>query len=191
MIRSLKFNILGKKFVYNAAFAASAALLLGAGEDAVRRGLEEYLPSEMRQSISEKNGITVISDCYNSAPESVRAAIDTLSSLEVTGKRIAVLGDMRELGADSDKMHREVGEYAARNGVDVLLTLGESGAYIAEGAIRCGMNAHCVFVERDTDNIEKLCLEIENKMSKGDAVLFKASRSLRLERAIERLFGAK
>ena len=191
MIRSLKFNILGKKFVYNAAFAASAALLLGAGEDAVRKGLEEYLPSEMRQSISEKNGITVISDCYNSAPESVRAAIDTLSSLEVQGKRIAVLGDMRELGADSDNMHREVGEYVAKNGVDVLLTLGESGAYIAEGAIRCGMNAHCVFVERDTDNIEMLCLEIENNMSKGDAVLFKASRSLRLERAIERLFGAK
>ena len=191
MIRSLKFNILGKKFVYNAAFAASAALLLGAGEDAVRKGLEEYLPSEMRQSISEKNGITVIADCYNSAPESVRAAIDTLSSLEVQGKRIAVLGDMRELGADSDNMHREVGEYVAKNGVDVLLTLGESGAYIAEGAIRCGMNAHCVFVERDTDNIEMLCLEIENNMSKGDAVLFKASRSLRLERAIERLFGAK
>ena len=191
MIRSLKFNILGKKFVYNAAFAASAALLLGASEDAVRRGLEEYLPSEMRQSISEKNGITVIADCYNSAPESVRAAIDTLSSLEVQGKRIAVLGDMRELGADSDNMHREVGEYVAKNGVDVLLTLGESGAYIAEGAIRCGMNAHCVFVERDTDNIEMLCLEIENNMSKGDAVLFKASRSLRLERAIERLFGAK
>ena len=191
MIRSLKFNILGKKFVYNAAFAASAALLLGADEDAVRRGLELYIPSEMRQSISEKNGITVISDCYNSAPESVRAAIDTLSSLEVQGKRIAVLGDMRELGADSDNMHREVGEYVAKNGVDVLLTLGESGAYIAEGAIRCGMNAHCVFVERDTDNIEMLCLEIENNMSKGDAVLFKASRSLRLERAIERLFGAK
>ena len=191
MIRSLKFNILGKKFVYNAAFAASAALLLGAGEDAVRKGLEAYIPSEMRQSISEKNGITVIADCYNSAPESVRAAIDTLSSLEVQGKRIAVLGDMRELGADSDNMHREVGEYVAKNGVDVLLTLGESGAYIAEGAIRCGMNAHCVFVERDTDNIEMLCLEIENNMSKGDAVLFKASRSLRLERAIERLFGAK
>ena len=191
MIRSLKFNILGKKFVYNAAFAASAALLLGAGEDAVRRGLELYIPSEMRQSISEKNGITVISDCYNSAPESVRAAIDTLSSLEVQGKRIAVLGDMRELGTDSERMHREVGEYAAKNGVDVLLTLGESGAYIAEGAIRYGMNTHCVFVERDTDNIEKLCLEIENKMSEGDAILFKASRSLRLERAIERLFGAK
>jgi UDP-N-acetylmuramoyl-tripeptide--D-alanyl-D-alanine ligase len=69
MIRSLKFNILGKKFVYNAAFAASAALLLGAGEDAVRRGLELYIPGEMHQSISEKNGITVISDCYNSAPE--------------------------------------------------------------------------------------------------------------------------
>lgn len=191
MIRSLKFNILGKKFVYNAAFAASAALLLGAGEDAVRRGLELYIPSEMRQSISEKNGITVISDCYNSAPESVRAAIDTLSSLEIKGKRIAVLGDMRELGTDSERMHREVGEYAAKNGVDVLLTLGESGAYIAEGAIRYGMNTHCVFVERDTDNIEKLCLEIENKMSEGDAILFKASRSLRLERAIERLFGAK
>lgn len=191
MIKSLKFNILGKKFVYNAAFAASAALLLGASEDAVREGLEAYVPSAMRQSISEKNGVTVISDCYNSAPESVCAAIDTLSSLEVQGKRIAILGDMRELGKDSDRMHREIGEYAAKKGVDLLLTLGESGAYIAEGAISCGMNPHCVFVERDTDNIESLCLEVESKMSEGDAILFKASRGVRLERAIERLFGAK
>lgn len=191
MIRSLKFNILGKKFVYNAAFAASAALLLGVSEDLVREGLAAYIPSAMRQNISERSGVTVITDCYNAAPESMRAAIDTLCSLDVTGKRIAVLGDMRELGRDSDRMHREIGEYVAKSGVDVLLTLGESGAYIAEGAIMSGMNAHCVFVERDTDQIEKLCLEVESKMSEGDAILFKASRGVRLERAIEELFGAK
>ncbi len=191
MIRSLKIRLIGRQFVYNALFAASAALLLGLSEDAVREGLISYAPSNMRQNITEKNGIKIIADCYNAAPESMRAAIDTLMAIKTDQKRIAVLGDMRELGGDSDKMHTALGEYLARSGVDILLSVGESGALIAEGAILAGMSARNVFAERDTDNIESLCREAEERLCKGDVILFKASRGVRLERAIERLFGEK
>lgn len=188
-IKSLKINIIGKQFVYNASFAAAAALLMGISEEDVRAGLLEYSGGAMRQNISEKNGITVISDCYNAAPESMRAAIDTLCARKCEGKRIAVLGDMRELGEKSDQMHREIGDYVVRNRVDILFTLGESGAYIAESAILRGMNPHNVFAERNTENIEDFCAEIECRMGRGDVLLFKASRGVALERVIDRLFN--
>ncbi len=190
-IESLKINLVGKQFVYNAAFAAAAALLEGLSERNVREGLASYLPQGMRQNISRMAGVTVISDCYNAAPESMRAAIDTLMAMTTSGKRIAVLGDMRELGEASDKMHTELGEYVAKCGVDMLLTLGESGAHIARGAIGAGMSAHSVFAEQDVDNIESLCRETEGSLNEGDVILFKASRGVRLERAIDRLFGEK
>ncbi len=187
--RDLKIKLIGRQFVYNASFAAYTAILMGISEEDIREGLYSYSSGEMRQNIELRNGITVISDCYNAAPESVRAAIDTLCAVETDGRRIAVLGDMRELGADSDRMHREVGEYIAGRGIDMLITLGESGAFIAEGAIRGGMNISNVFAERDVDNIEGLCLEAGGRMKCGDVMLFKASRGVRLERAIERLFN--
>ncbi len=190
-ISSLKINLIGKQFVTNASIAATAALLMGVSKEAVREGLSDYIPSAMRQNISKRDGVTVIADCYNAAPESMRAAIDTLCAVKTEGKRIAVLGDMRELGKDSDKMHREIGEYVTRAGIDVLFTLGESGAHIADAAISSGMNAHSVFAERDTDNIESLCTEIRGRMREGDTMLFKASRGVALERVIEKLFGEK
>ncbi len=189
--RSLKISLCGRQFVYNATFAAVTAILSGISENAIREGLESYRPTGLRQNICQKNGVKLISDCYNAAPESMRAAIDTLVSIDASGKRMAMLGDMRELGADSDRMHREIGEYAARRGVDIILTLGESGSHIAEGAVNAGMNPKNVFAERDTDNIEAICLEAESRLREGDAILFKASRGVRLERAIERLFGEK
>ena len=188
-LSSLKINLIGRQFALNASFAAAAALLMGLSEDAVREGLSSYIPSAMRQNIYEQDGIKIIADCYNAAPESTRAAIDTLSAISVSGKRIALLGDMRELGEDSERMHREVGEYAARRGLDLLFTLGESGAYIASGAIEHGMSAHNVFAERDCESIESLVAEIRASLKAGDAILFKASRGVRLERVISLLFG--
>ncbi len=185
----LKINLVGRHFVYNASFAAAAAMLLGASESDIREGLLSYSPEGLRQNISQKNGVTVISDCYNAAPESMRAALDTLSALPVEGKRIAVLGDMRELGADSDKMHADIGRYLVSKGIDVLLTLGGSGALIAESAINCGMSPSLVFAQKDTDGVDSLAAELSARLCKGDAVLFKASRALSLERVIDRLFS--
>jgi UDP-N-acetylmuramoyl-tripeptide--D-alanyl-D-alanine ligase len=190
-IKSLKINLIGKQFATNAAFAASSALIMGISEGAVREGLASYLPGAMRQSITLREGITVIADCYNAAPESMRAAIDTLMAISVRGKRIAVLGDMRELGEGSEGMHREIGEYLTCAGVDMLFTLGASGEYIADAAKSAGMDAECISAWRDTDNIEGICAAIKEKMGRGDAILFKASRGVALERAMNSLFEAK
>lgn len=185
---SLNIRPIGKQFVYNAMFAAVASLLMGCDEQTVREGLISYTPGGIRQNVKKVNGITVVADCYNAAPESMRAGIDTLCALDISGKRIAVVGDMRELGENSDTMHREIGKYIAEKGIDLLFTLGESGKLIADGAKASGMSAENIFSETDTENVEILCKELESKMNEGDGVLIKASRGVRLERVIERLF---
>ena len=185
---SLKIKLIGKQFVYNAVFSAVASLIVGCSESTMRIGLISYTPDGIRQNIYTKDGVTVIADCYNAAPESMRASLDTLMAIETRGKRIAVLGDMRELGVDSDKMHREMGHCVTQMGIDVLITLGASGAFIAEGAILSGMDPQNVFAERSVENIESLCAEIRARMSNGDTILFKASRGVELERAINILF---
>lgn len=184
----LKTELVGAHFAYNAAFAASAAFLLVAREEHVRRGLESYRPSGIRQNIIKKNGVTVIADCYNAAPESMRGAIDTLALLDVSGSRIAVLGDMRELGADTQRLHAQVGAYLVKKGIDRLFTVGEYGAAIAEGAIAFGMPPTAVTVERCEDEIDSIVTELAEILHDGDAVLFKASRALKFEKMIEKLF---
>ena len=190
-IESLKIKLIGRQFATNAAFAVAAAMLSGIGESAIRQGLADYIPGAMRQNITVKNGVTVIADCYNAAPESMRAAIDTLMAIKCSGKRICVLGDMRELGEDSDRMHREIGQYLALRGVDALFTLGASGRLIADAAMAAGLDKSCVLALEDTEQVDALSSHIKEKMTRGDAILFKASRGVALERVINLLFKAK
>jgi UDP-N-acetylmuramoyl-tripeptide--D-alanyl-D-alanine ligase len=176
-IESLKINLIGKQFVMNAACAASAALVMGVSKDAVREGLCDYVPGSMRQNIYEKKGVRVIADCYNAAPESMRAAIDTLGAITTRGRRIAVLGDMRELGDNSSSLHRSVGEYAAKKGIDALFTFGPLADDIAKGA-------DGITVRSFTDLSDPLSVanEISAYIEEGDCILFKASRAVEMER---------
>ncbi|MBQ8408823.1 MAG: UDP-N-acetylmuramoyl-tripeptide--D-alanyl-D-alanine ligase [Clostridia bacterium] len=182
----LRVPLIGEHFAYNAAFAAFAAYLFGVSESDIREGLASYVPKGMRMNISERDGVTVLADCYNAAPESMRAAIDTLSSFKTEGRRIAVLGDMKELGKTSDELHRQVGRYLANAGIDMLFTLGKSGALIAEEAIRAGVKV--VFAEADGEAYASIAAEISDKLKAGDVILFKASRAMALENLIEMLF---
>jgi UDP-N-acetylmuramoyl-tripeptide--D-alanyl-D-alanine ligase len=185
-IFDLRISLIGKHFAYNASFAAAAGLLMGISEQDIRAGLAEYVPGNMRMNVYEKNGSIVIADCYNAAPESMRGAIDTLASLKIAGKRIAVLGDMKELGSSSDEMHRGVGRYLALKGIDTLFAVGESGALIAEAADAAGVK--CVLFERDGTAYDAMAERIKALINEGDAVLFKASRSMALEKLIEKIF---
>jgi UDP-N-acetylmuramoyl-tripeptide--D-alanyl-D-alanine ligase len=161
---------------------------MGCDEKNIRAGLTSYVAGDIRQNISEKSGVIVIADCYNAAPESMRASLDVLGSLGIEGKRVAVLGDMRELGKMSASLHFEVGKYAAEHGVDMLFTLGELGAEIAVGALTSGLDTNRVFVEKNIDNIDYLADKIRSSLTPGDVILFKASRALALERIIEKIF---
>lgn len=184
----LELKLVGAQFVYNASFAATAALLLGCSEGAVRDGLSSYTPSGIRQNIYRKNDVTVLADCYNAAPESVRAAIDTLCAIKTGGRRVAVLGDMKELGEDSDIMHEGVGRYLNEKGIDLLFTFGQSATLIAKGAKDAGMSGENVISFADTTDAQSLINAIKAKISPEDAILFKASRSIALERVIEGIF---
>ena len=184
----LKIPLIGAHFAYNAAFAVTAAYLLGVDQKDIRAGLASYVPSNMRMNIYEKNGFTVIADCYNAAPESMRGAINTLTALSVSGRRVAVLGDMKELGRDSDEMHKDIGRYLQKKGIDLLFTLGESGSLIADAAVESGIDASLVFSVKEADGKEELAALIKANTKGGDALLFKASRSMRLEEVIEKIF---
>ncbi|MFQ8599409.1 MAG: glutamate ligase domain-containing protein [Oscillospiraceae bacterium] len=105
----------------DAVAAFYAGVLAGIAPDQCARALKEYEPAGMRQRIRQIDGVTVIEDCYTASPDSMRASLRTLVSIKTAGRRIAVLGDMLELGAVSGQAHREVGELAGALGVDLVV----------------------------------------------------------------------
>ncbi len=169
----------GRHLVWAGAFAAAVGQLCGLSVETIRAGLATYRPAALRQSARTVEGVTLIEDCYNAAPESMHAALGVLSLTPAT-RRIAVLGDMRELGEDTVALHRAVGAEAARLGVDRLVAVGDLGTYIAAGAADAGM-----MLDRITavpaDDYPVIAEALVATLCPGDAVLFKASRALSLE----------
>lgn len=184
VIRDIYIPLVGEHMVHDACFAVAAGIIFGITHDRIRTGLGKYVPDGFRQRIYDVNGIRVISDCYNAAPESVRSALSVLGGVSAK-RRIAVLGDMRELGEGTREAHLSIGESVCACNSDILVTVGELGRLIAEGARRCGMHSDNIFTfdEGDHDSVAK-CLD--GILMSGDAVLFKASRSMRLECVMER-----
>jgi UDP-N-acetylmuramoyl-tripeptide--D-alanyl-D-alanine ligase len=164
-------------------------MLLGISEENIRQGLLNFVGADMRQSITEKNGITVIEDCYNASPESMRAGLDVLChTAKVKEKRpVAVLGDMKELGNISPEAHFGVGAYAAACGIAQLITFGSAAVGIAQGAIEGGMPEENVLIIEDSNNAENAAALLKNVLRTNDVVLFKASRAVALERLIRLL----
>lgn len=126
----------------------------------------------------EKNGVLFIEDCYNAAPDSMKASIDTLKSV-AKGRTIAVLGDMLELGDDSRRLHRQVGEYARAKGVDILLTCGERAKDIAAGF---GSDAVCF------DDQRRLAAHVKEILCPGDTIVFKASFMMRFDMLLQKIY---
>ena len=174
----------GRHNVYNALAACAAGKCLGIDIAESLEALKGYVPSGMRQRIVKKGGITFIEDCYNASPDSQAAALAVLGAMRAT-RRIAVIGDMLELGSVSEQAHREVGEKAAQNGVDAVLTYGERALLTAEGAKAGG-----VPLVRSFGNKKELSDFLSNELHEGDAVLFKASRGMKLEDVIYSVYSA-
>jgi UDP-N-acetylmuramoyl-tripeptide--D-alanyl-D-alanine ligase len=173
----------GRHNAYNAAAAAAIGLHLGVTLEQIAEGLATATVSGMRMEVLEcAGGITVINDAYNANPTSMRAALRTLADMSGDGRRIAVLGDMAELGSLTELAHFGLGEQVARLGIDVLVTVGDRARRIAEGARAEGMAAEVV---RSCASVEEAVAVLDEILASGDVVLVKASRSMGLERVVE------
>ena len=176
--------VAGLHMVQNALLAVAAGRGFGLSVEECAAGLAAAPLTKARLQIKEIGGVQFLDDSYNANPDSMRAALRTLVELDAEGKRIAVLGEMRELGAESARAHREVGETAATLGVNQLITIGDAAELIAEGARKSGLDK--VLSARSTGEAAKLLGEIAEP---GDLVLIKGSRAARTEEVIEQFGG--
>ncbi len=181
---SARINTLGLHNVKNAlaAYCVGRELKMTSGE--IASGISKFRPDGIRQTVEEISGLTVIKDCYNASYDSMKSSLELLASIKTSGKKIAVLADMKELGDMSQKLHKAVGELVFKADVDKLLCLGDDAKYIIDGAVASG------FDEKNAvhfDDKQSLADYIKETADKGDVVLFKASRAMKLEEVIERL----
>ncbi len=184
---NIEINVIGKQFVYASLFAFAVGLELGIDAEKIIVGLKNFENADMRQNIYEVGGITIIEDCYNASPESMRAAVDVLKTISKSkkGSRMtALLGDMRELGENAKEYHKGVGEYFARSGGKLLMTMGELGRSIAEGALEGGVSEKNVYVALDYNNYELIGSTLKDILNEGDVLLVKASRAIGAERVV-------
>ena len=173
----------GRHNVYNALAASAVGVYLGLTLDEVVVGLESATFSKWRmETFQSATGITIINDAYNANPTSMRAALSALGDVPTRGRRIAVLGDMAELGSLAELAHFQLGEQVPASRVDVLVTVGERGRRIAEGALASGMAADVV---RPCESAEEASEVLDDLAAPGDTVLVKASRVMGLERVVE------
>lgn len=166
--------------VYNALAAVCVGMRYDVPMDKIIYGLENFEPTAMRMSIEHYGGVTVINDCYNASPASMEAALKVLADMD-RGRKVAVLGDMLEMGSFAPEAHRNVGVFAANTGADILVAVGKNAKHIADGALSVGMDRQSVFEVDETDLAAE---NINNIVMNGDAVLVKASRGMKFEKII-------
>ena len=174
----------GAHHIGNALAAITVGIECGIAVDDIKRGIENFTPEAMRQIIDVVHGVRIIEDCYNAGPESMKAALDVLALTAENGHKIAVLGDMLELGDFSAGFHREVGEYAVATHVDTVVAVGEDAELIAEAAESGGVPAHHL-----TTNAEAVAL-LTQMVAPGDTVLIKASHGMKFEEIAQGLRAA-
>ncbi len=187
--KDLRLSAIGRPFVWAAAFAVAVAKEMGIDMETVRRGLLSFANAAMRQDITEVGGITFIEDCYNASPESVRAAIDVMRTLSQSrnARMVALLGDMRELGEESESFHRGVGSYYVENGGGLLFTFGPLAENIAKGAVDAGMDpsaAVSLIGYEDDEAVVRMGELVCASLAPGDILLVKASRAIGAERVL-------
>lgn len=181
--QKVKLPTTGEHNVYDALAAICVGLQLNIDPGDIASALQKYVPAGMREKISEVSGVTLIEDCYNASPDSVKALSQTVAIKGSAGKRkIAVIADMLELGDYSDEAHRNCGKYLADAGIDLLMTYGEKAKLVAESARENGIIR--IFSFDDKDDLANKLISI---MKPGDVIAFKGSRGMKLEDVIEKV----
>jgi UDP-N-acetylmuramoyl-tripeptide--D-alanyl-D-alanine ligase len=172
------FPLVGEHNIYNALAAAAAAMERGLTPSQAAVALSGIVPPDKRGQVLHVGGATIINDCYNSNPRALEAMIDTLASMKAE-RRILVVGEMLELGPTAESLHRECGKHAAEKKIDLVIGVRGMARAVAEAA--CGAGTQAQFVETPEQAGEWLA----HNLRPGDAVLLKASRGVKLERALE------
>lgn len=172
----------GRHHAVNAMFAIAIGAQLGLSQSEIQHGLEGAMPAPRRLELRRCGFIHVLDDCYNANADSMAAALQTLAELPCPGGRIAVLGDMAELGLQAESAHAEAGRLAAELNLGRLLVVGEMAAVTAAAARQAGLRQ---VLELGTT--EAVADALRRVIRPGDVVLLKASRRTRLERVVEAL----
>lgn len=176
-------NLVGEKFIYNSLAAWIIGKLYNVNPEERVKALKNCEFTKMRMNIKNEKGITLINDCYNASPESMKLAIEVLAR-QNSKRKIAILGDMLELGEYAKQLHEEVGKEVAKNKIDRLYIIGKMAENIKQGAIKNGMieeNIKCY------KTVEELLENIKVLIKKEDAVLVKASRAMAFEKIVYEL----
>ena len=176
----VELNLEGRHFVADSLAAVAVGLELGISPENIRKGLKNFRNMSGRQETFQKKGYTIIKDCYNAGPESMAASLAVLGAKN--GRKIAVLGDMLELGDCAPEEHKKVGEIAAKN-ADIILAYGPNGCHVVSGA--ANKDARCF------DTREEMALALKKEAREGDVILFKGSRGMRLELVLDQFLDEK
>jgi UDP-N-acetylmuramoyl-tripeptide--D-alanyl-D-alanine ligase len=173
---------LGSHMIYPVTMAAAIGRMYGLTDEEIHRGILEFEPTKMRMAILHRgNDITILNDTYNANPQSMRAAVDILAK-QPCQRRIAVLGDMLELGELGPGLHASVGQFLGRSGIDCLVTVGKLGESIADGAESAG----CPLVRRCANQAQAQ-IALAELVQPGSTVLVKASRGMKFEHLVDYL----
>jgi UDP-N-acetylmuramoyl-tripeptide--D-alanyl-D-alanine ligase len=175
--------LVGRHGISNVLAGLAVAETFGTAPEHLRDAVRSLAPGKMRGERLERNGVTIWNDSYNSNPEAARAMLDVLRETPAR-RRIAVLGEMLELGQSTEPLHREVGKYLAEQGIDVLLGVRGAARFMVEQAVQAGLSDGAAYFFEDPAAAGDF---LRGLLRPGDAVLFKGSRGVKVERALERI----
>lgn len=170
--------------LYNALAAIAVGTLMGVPKGKISAALLEFRASKMRMEIHRCKGFQLVADCYNANPSSMKMALETVGSVTGASRRIAVLGDMLELGAQSASLHQEIGKRVPQMDFELLCTVGNESTQIQKGALLAGMQeTKAMHFSSRPEMLEFL----QNEIRQGDIVLVKGSRGMKLEEVVDGL----
>ena len=173
----------GDHMIYNVLCAAAVGIEYGLSEDEIKEGLSRVVSTSGRSNIIKTDKYTIIDDCYNANPVSMKAAIDLLGKADT--RKVAILGDMFELGADEARLHSSIGEYAFLHGVDILITIGDLSRNMYEAAKNGadGSKKAVYYFKTKEEAMERL----GDIIKENDSILIKASHRMQFEKIVEGL----
>ena len=180
--REFTLKVPGRHFLYSALPAVFLGRRCGVPDDRIARTLAALRPVDMRGTMVDKHGVRFIVDCYNANPSSMKSAIDALGDLAGKKKKVAVVGDMLELGSLAKRLHRELGRMLAESGIAKVVAVGDWAGAVADGALKAGMKPGGIQTARTADAAAAI---VRRFVAPGEIVLLKGSRGVHLETVLE------